>query len=500
MQILQGLAEGFSVALDPINILYVFIGVALGTVVGAIPGLGPSATIAILLPISFALPAESAIIMLAGIYYGSMYGGRISSILLNLPGDSAAVVTTFDGYPMAQQGRAGPALTLSAVASFVGGTIAVIALTVFATLLASVALSFGPPEIAALTTLGVLLAVYLGTGSTAKSLAAAGAGLILASIGLDPIAGTPRLTFGSAGLLDGLEFVAVVMGVFGLGEVLYNLEHRVSGGTAPSRAAMTSIWPTAEDWVQSRVSMLRGSILGLFVGMIPGAGAEVASMSSYAAEKRRARDPERFGKGAVEGLAGPEAANNAGSIGAFVPLLTLGIPGSVTTALLFGALLLQGITPGPTLINDEPGVFYGVIASMYLGNIMLLILNIPLIKLFVQILRVRLSILAPLIVTVVMVGVYSLNNAAFDMWVLIAFGIVGYLARKTGFGMAPLALTFVLGPIMENAFRQSLLISNGSLAVFVTRPITAIILSIAVVMVLLPILRFVWNSRAQRTE
>jgi putative tricarboxylic transport membrane protein len=234
--------------------------------------------------------------------------------------------------------------------------------------------------------------------------------------------------------------------------------------------------------------------------MLPGAGAEVASMASYAAEKRRARDPERFGKGAVEGLAGPEAANNAGSIGAFVPLLTLGIPGSVTTALLFGALLLQGITPGPTLINDEPGVFYGVIASMYIGNIMLVLLNIPLIKLFVQILRVRLSILAPLIVTVVMVGAYSLNNAAFDMWVLIAFGIVGYLARKTGFSMAPLALTFVLGPVMENAFRQSLLISNGSLAIFVTRPITATILCIAVVMVLLPILRFVWNSRARRTE
>lgn len=497
MQILQGLAEGFSVALDPINLLYVFIGVSVGTLIGAIPGLGPSATIAILLPISFALSAESAIIMLAGIYYGAMYGGRISSILLNLPGDAAAVVTTFDGYPMAQQGRAGPALTISAVASFVGGTIAVIILSVFAPLLANVALQFGPPEIVALTTLGVLLAVYLGTKSVAKSLVAAGAGLLLSSIGQDLVAGTPRLTFGSANLLGGLDFVAVVMGIFGLGEVLYNLEHRLTANT--SRAAMTGLWPTAEDWVRSRAAMLRGSILGLFIGMLPGAGAEIASMASYAAEKRRARDPERFGKGAIEGLVGPESANNAGSIGAFIPLLTLGIPGSVTTALLFGALLLQGITPGPTLVNESPGVFYGVIASMYIGNLMLLILNVPLVKLFVQVLRLRLSILAPLIVTVVMVGVYSLNNAAFDMWVLIVFGIVGYLARKTGFSMGPLALTFVLGPIMENAFRRSLLISNGSLDIFVTRPISAAILCVVAFVVLLPVLRSVWN-KLRRTE
>lgn len=500
MQILEGLAEGFSVALDPINILYVFIGVALGTLVGAIPGLGPAATIAILLPVSFALPAESAIIMLAGIYYGAMYGHRISSILLNLPGDAAAVVTTFDGYPMAQQGRAGPALTLSAVASFMGGTLAVVALTVFAAPLAGVALSFGPPELLALATLGVLLAVYIGTGSRAKGLVAAGAGLLLSSIGQDPIVGTPRLTFGSVELLGGLEFVAVVMGIFGLGEVLYNLERRRSGDTSTSRSPMGSLWPTTRDWVWSRASMLRGSVLGFFVGLLPGAGAEIASMVSYGVEKRRARDPERFGKGAVEGVSGPEAASNSAAVGSFVPLLTLGIPGSIATALLFGALLLQGITPGPNLINENPGIFYGVIASMYIGNLMLLVLNIPLIRLFVQITRLRLSILAPLIVVVVMVGVYSLNNSAFEMWVLIAFGIVGYLARKTGFSMAPLALTFVLGPIMEGAFRRSLQISDGSLTIFFTRPISAIVLCIAVVMMLLPILQRVRNIRARRAE
>lgn len=501
MLVLGDVWSGLGSALSPSNVLYVFIGVLVGTLIGALPGLGPAATIAMLLPISYSLPAEGAIIMLAGIYYGAMYGGRISSILVNLPGDAAAVVTTFDGYPMTKQGRGGAALTISAVASFVGGTLAALVLTAFAPILATFALQFGPPEIAALTTLGVLLAAYLGGKSTSKNIIAAGTGVLLASIGLDPIAGSPRLTFGSSFLWDGLNFVAVAMGVFGIGEILYNLEQFKKSGVEQKHKredglgfSVTRVFPTLGDWVQSRAAMVRGSVVGTLVGMAPGAGAEIASMVSYAVEKRRAKYPERFGKGAVEGLAGPESANNAGAIGSFIPLLSLGIPGSITTALLFGALVLHGITPGPELVEQSPGVFYGLIGSMYVGNLMLLVLNIPMIKVFAQMLRLRIGILSPIIVLVVMVGAFSLKNSPFDMGVLALFGVVGYLARKTGFSMGPLALAFILGPMMETAFRQSLLMAEGDITIFFTRPISASLFGIIVVTVLLQRLRVLRRS------
>jgi putative tricarboxylic transport membrane protein len=496
MGVLESLLLGFEVALQPINLLYVFVGVAIGTVIGVLPGLGPTATIALLLPLTFAIPPESAIIMLAGIYYGSMYGGTITSVLLQLPGEAASVVTTFDGYQMAQQGRAGPALGIAAIGSFIGGTVSVVGLTLFAPLLAAFAVRFGPPEYTALTVLGILLITYLGTKSFAKSLVMACLGLLLASIGQDPVAGTQRFAFGIIDLLKGLDFVAVAMGLFGVGEILYNLENEGRGTLATSR--ISHIWPTMRDWAQSRGAILRGSVLGFVIGILPGGGGVVSSLASYALEKRRAREPERFGKGAIEGVAGPETANNASSTSAFIPLLTLGIPSNVVLALLFGALLLQNVTPGPQLINDNPGIFWGVIASMFIGNLILLILNLPLVGIFVQILRLRMGILAALAVVVTMVGVFSINNNIFDMWVVLVFGLLGYVMRKTGFEPGPLILAFVLGPIMERSFRQSLLISNGDPTIFFTRPISGALMGIAALLIALSAFQFFRKRSRER--
>ena len=496
MGVLESLLLGFEVALQPLNLLYVFVGVALGTVIGVLPGLGPTATIALLLPLTFAIPPESAIIMLAGIYYGSMYGGTITSVLLQLPGEAASVVTTFDGYQMAQQGRAGPALGIAAIGSFIGGTVSVVGLTLFAPLLAAFAVRFGPPEYTALTVLGILLVTYLGTKSFAKSLVMACLGLLLASIGQDPVAGTQRFSFGIIELLRGLDFVAVAMGLFGVGEILYNLENEGRGTLATSR--ISHIWPTMRDWAQSRGAILRGSVLGFVIGVLPGGGGVVSSLASYALEKRQAREPERFGKGAIEGVAGPETANNASSTSAFIPLLTLGIPSNVVLALLFGALLLQDITPGPQLISDNPGIFWGVIASMFIGNLILLILNLPLVGIFVQLLRLRMGILAALAVVVTLVGVFSINTNVFDMWVVLVFGLLGYVMRKTGFEPGPLILAFVLGPIMERSFRQSLLISNGDPTIFFTRPISGTLIVIAALIIVLSAVQFFRKRSRER--
>lgn len=493
MDLLLNLLGGFSTAVSPVNLLYVLIGVVLGTIIGALPGFGPATAIAMLLPLTFTLEPETAIILLAGIYYGGMYGGRIPAILLNMPGDAPSVVTTFDGYPLAQQGRAGPALTIAAFASFIGGLVGVLALAFVAPPLAQLALKFGPPEITLLTLLGILLISQLGAGSMAKSLIAAGAGFFVASVGQDPMIGTQRLTLGVTELMGGISFIAAVMGIFGLAEIFYNLEKRIT--TKDSSAPIDGLWPSAAEWIASRWAMLRGSIVGLFIGMAPGAGAEIASMTSYATEKRRAKDPSRFGKGAMEGVAGPEAANNAGAVGSFVPLLTLGIPGSVTTALIFGALLLQGITPGPTLIRDEPDVFYGLIASMFIGNFLLLLINVPLVRAFVAIVRVRFSILSAVVVVALVVGAYSLSNSMFDVWVMFAFGVIGYIARKWGFSMGPFALAYVLSPIMEQSFRQSMTISDNGFAIFVTRPASIVILLIGIaVFVLAPL----WSKYSRR--
>jgi putative tricarboxylic transport membrane protein len=488
VDILQAIISGFEVAFQPVNLFYVFIGVLIGTVIGVLPGVGPVAAIALLLPLTYGIPPESAIIMLAGIYYGSMYGGTVASVLLQLPGDASAVVTVFDGYPMAQQGRAGPALGISAIGSFIGGSIAIVGLTFFAPLLARFAVGFGPPEYTALTTMGLFLVTYLGTKSTAKSLTTAGFGLLLATVGQDPITGQIRFTFGITQLIDGLDFVAIAMGLFGVGEILYSLEQR--GGMRLITSRISRIWPTMRDWAQSKGAILRGSILGFFIGVLPGGGGVVSSLASYAVEKRRAREPERFGKGAIEGVAGPETANNASSISAFIPLLTLGLPSNVVLALIFGAFLLQGVTPGPLLVNDNPEIFWGVIASMYIGNLILLLLNIPLIGVFVQLLRVPGGVLLPMTLILTMLGAFSVKNSVFDLWIVLIFGLLGYLMRKTGYEPGPLVLAFVLGPIMEESFRRSLLISDVGPLIFLTRPVSGTIFAILILMIAFSIFRY----------
>lgn len=484
---------GFDVALQPGNIAWVFAGVLLGTVIGVLPGLGPTATIALLLPLTYGVDPESAIIMLAGIYYGSMYGGTITSVLLRLPGEAATVVTAFDGYQMARQGRAGPALGIAALGSFIGGTASVVGLTFLAPLLAHVALSFGPPEYAVVAALGILLSCYLGTRSLARSLAMAFVGLLLATVGRDPILGTARFTFGDLNLASGLDLIAVAMGLFGIGELLYNVTRREQEKALSAKVGR--VLPSWVDLRRSRGPVARGSLLGFLIGILPGGGGVVSSLASYSTEKRLSRDPSRFGRGAIEGVAGPETANNASSTSAFIPLLTLGIPSNVVLALIYGALLLHGITPGPGLVNEHPTVFWGVIASMYVGNLMLLVLNLPLAGLFVQILRVRAGVLATFAVVITCLGVYSVNNSIFDMWVLLLFGIVGYLMRRVGLEAGPLVLAFVLGPVLERAFRQSLLLSNGNPAIFITRPVSGGLLALVAIGILLGVLRRIGQRR-----
>jgi len=474
MDFFDSMLTGFQVALSWDNLLYCLLGVVLGMMVGVLPGLGTVATMALLLPLTFNIPPESSMIMLAGIYYGTMYGGSITSILMDIPGEVSSVVTTFDGYQMAKQGRAGAALGISAIGSFIAGTVAIIGLTALAPVAARFAIKFGPPEYTMLAVLGILLVSYLSTKSVLKSVMMAIFGLLLATIGQDPIDGTMRFTMGSVHLMDGLDFTAITMGLFGIGEVLYNLEKK--DGSGPITSKVSGIWPSMKDWAQSKWAIARGSISGFLIGILPGGGAIIAPMMSYAMEKKMSKNPEKFGKGAIEGVAGPESANNAAAGSAFIPLLTMGIPSNSVMALMFGALLMQGIQPGPLLIKEHPDVFWGVINSMYIGNIILLILSIPLVGLFVQLLRVRAGILASIAVMMTLVGVYSVNNSSFDMWVVVIFGILGYLMRKFGFDPGPLVLAFVLGPILENSFRQSMLLSDGSLSIFASRPISGAIL------------------------
>ena len=495
MEFFQPILSGFEVVFQPSNLLYCLAGVLIGMVIGVLPGLGPTATIALLLPITYEIPPESAIILLAGIYYGAMYGGTITSVLLQLPGEAASVVTTFDGYQMARQGRAGPALGIAAIGSFIGGTVSIVGLSILAPFLAGFALRFGPPEYTALALFGILLVSYLGTGSAIKSVMAAALGLLLATVGRDPVEGTARFTFGSVNLSDGVDFVAIAMGLFGLGEIFYDLEQRTRASFATSRIGRA--WVSMSDWKESRGAVARGSLLGFFIGILPGGGGTLSSMASYALEKRTARDPARFGKGAIQGVAGPESANNAAATSSFIPLLTLGIPTNSVMALIFGALLLQGIPPGPTLIVQNPEVFWGVVDSMYIGNIFLLILSVPLVGVFVRLLRVRATILAPITVMVTMLGVYTVNNSAFDMWIVIFFGVVGYLMNKFGFEPGPLVLAFVLGRILETSFRQSLRIFEGDITGFVTRPISGTILVLMLVVVFFPVVGLI-RKRSRR--
>ncbi|GAA0948053.1 tripartite tricarboxylate transporter permease [Pseudonocardia zijingensis] len=483
----SAVVEGFSVVLEPTNLLFCLVGVVVGMLVGVLPGLGPAATIAILLPITFGLEPVTAIIMLAGIFYGAQYGGTITSVLLRLPGEASSVVTVFDGHALARHGRAGTALGIAAIGSFVGGTVSVVALSLLAPLVAGFALDFGPPEYTALALLGILLVSTVSSGHRLKALVAACAGLLLATVGRDSFTGAARFTFDNLSLADGIDFVPIAMGLFGLGEVLHNLEQRHRAVQAPAR--VTDVWPSRADLRASSGAIGRGSVIGFLLGVLPGGGATIASLAGYAVEKRRAKEPERFGRGAVEGVAAPETANNAAATSSFIPLLTLGIPANATMAVIFGALLIQGVSPGPQLVTQHPDLFWGVINSMYVGNVLLLIMSIPLVGLFVRIVRVRATILAPITVLITLIGVYTVGNDVFDIVLVIVFGALGYLMKKLGFEPGPLVLAFVLGSLLEDSLRRSLIIFDGDATGFVTRPISGTLLAAFVVVALLPLVR-----------
>jgi putative tricarboxylic transport membrane protein len=485
---LSPVLDGFGVVLEPTNLLYCLIGVVIGMLIGVLPGLGPAATIAILLPVTFGIEPVTAIIMLAGIFYGAQYGGTITSVLLRLPGEASSVVTVFDGHAMARQGRAGTALGIAAIGSFVGGTVSIVALSLLAPVVAGFALDFGPPEYTALALLGILLVATVSSGHRLKAVIAACVGLLLATVGRDGFTAAERFTFDNLSLADGLDFVPIAMGLFGLGEILYNLEERHRAVQAPP-AAVTNVWPSRADLRQSSGAIGRGSVLGFLLGILPGGGATLSSLAAYALEKRRAKDPSRFGRGAVEGVAAPETANNAAATSSFIPLLTLGIPANATMAVIFGALLIQDVTPGPQLVSEEPELFWGVVNSMYIGNILLLVMSIPLVGLFVRILRVRATILAPITVLITLVGVYTVNNDAFDIVLVIVFGALGYLMRKLGFDPGPLVLAFVLGSLLEDSLRRSLLIFDGDPTGFLTRPISGTLFAAFLLVALLPPVR-----------
>jgi putative tricarboxylic transport membrane protein len=493
MDMFHNLLYGFSVGFQPINLLSCFFGAVLGTLIGVLPGIGPVGAIAILLPATFHMPPTAAIIMLAGIYYGAMYGGSTTSILVNIPGEAASVVTCLDGYQMAKQGRGGPALGIAAFGSFIAGTLGVVGVTILAVPLAKFALRFASPEYFGLCLLGLTLVTYLSIGSVIKAIIMGTFGLILSCVGLDSIQGTPRMTFSLMQLWDGIDIVPVAMGLFGIPEVLENIER--TGTPEILKTKIKSFFPTLVDWIQSKWAILRGSLLGFFVGILPGGHPATASFLSYAVEKRISREPKRFGKGAIEGVAGPEAANNSATAGGFIPLFILGIPSNPIMALMFGALMIHGMRPGPQLLNEYPDLFWGVISSMYIGNVMLLILNLPLIPLWVQVLKVPQRILFPLILLFCIVGTYSVKNSIFDVSVMMIFGLFGYLFRKFEYEPAPLILAFVLGPMIETNLRQSLLFSRGNFLIFFTRPISAVFVSAAIILVIASLIPYLTRGK-----
>jgi putative tricarboxylic transport membrane protein len=479
MDFFNNVFMGFTIAFQPMNLLYCFLGVLGGTVVGVLPGIGPVGAMAILLPSTFGVPPVTGIIILAGIYYGAMYGGSTTSILVNIPGEAASVVTCLDGYQMARQGRAGPALGISAMGSFIGGTLSIFGLIFFAYPLAELALKFGPPEYFGLMVLGLTLVSYLARGSLSKALLMALVGLILGCVGVDTVSFTYRFTLGILDLKDGVPLVPMFMGLFGIGEVFINLER--SGEISILEGKIKNLLPNLEDWKRSIGPIIRGSFLGFFLGIMPGGGTIIASFVDYSMEKKISKNPEKFGRGAIEGVAGPETANNAAVPGSFIPLMVFGIPPNIVMALLLGALVIHGVSPGPLFIQKHPDIFWGTVASMYLGNIMLLVLNLPLIPLWVKLLKVPYRILFPLILLFCLIGAYGINNSVFDVYAMVFFGGVGYVLRKYDYEFAPWALGFVLGPMLETTFRQSLILSNGSLFSFFQRPIVAVLMGVSLV-------------------
>lgn len=483
MDALQYWIQGFSVATLPMNLLYALIGCILGTLIGVLPGLGPAAGTAILIPITFNLDPIGAIIMLAAIYYGAMYGGTITSVLVNVPGEAASVITCLDGYQMAKQGRAGPALGVAAIGSFIGGTFATFALMVVSLPLASLALRFGPPEVFALLVVGLSLVTGLSGRSLLAALLMTVFGLILAMIGMDPVRGAPRYTFGLPPLYDGIGFIPVVMGLFGVGEILLSMEAPV---LEIIKTKLTDLLPKREEWKVSAGAIGRGTIIGFFLGLIPGIGAIIPTFMAYIVEKKVSKHPEKFGTGVIEGVASPETANNSYANAAMVPLLTLGIPGSPTLAVLMGAFIIHGLTPGPFLFKERPDVVWGLIASLYLGNAILLVLNLPLVGLWAKLLEIRYQYLYSGILLFCILGAYSLNESVFDVGIMVAFGVLGYIFRKLDWPLAPTVLALILGPMMERALRTSLEMSAGDLSILVTRPISAVLLIVAAVVLLSP--------------
>lgn len=487
MEAIAGILQGFALALTLKSLAFCFAGVLLGTLVGVLPGIGPAAAISLLLPSTFRVDPASSMIMLAGLYYGVMYGGSTTSILVNIPGEAASVVTCLDGYQMARQGRAGPALGIAAFGSFIAGTLGVVGLMFLAPLLASFALLFGAPEYFSLMVMSMTLVTYLSHGSQLKALMMVALGLVLGSIGLDAITAKPRFTYDILVLRDGLGIVPVVMGLFGISEILLNVKAAMDREILKSK--IKDLLPNQKDWKDSAMPIVRGSLLGFFLGVLPGLGPVVATFLSYGLEKRFSKHPEKFGTGMIEGVAGPEACNNAVATGNFVPMLSLGIPANAIMAILLGALTIYGIQPGPLLIKEHPDLFWGLIASMYVGNVMLLILNLPLIPLWVQVLKVPYGILYPIILLFCLIGSYSLNNNVGDVIIMWVFGIVGFLMKKFQFEAAPLVLALVLGPMLEDNLRQSLIISGGSFFIFFNRPLAVTFLLVSLSAVLFPLFR-----------
>ena len=498
MDIFTHIALGAQVLFTPLNLFFCFIGVLMGTLVGVLPGLGPTAAIALLLPNTFHVAPVTAIIMLAGIYYGAMYGGSTTSILVNIPGEAASVITCLDGYKMALNGRAGPALGIAAFASFIAGTVSIIGLMLVAPPLAKFALAFGPPEYFSLMLLGIIILIYLASGSILKALMMFVFGLLLSTIGMDAISGTQRLTFGLLELSDGVGLIPAIMGLFGVAEVIGNVEEEIKRTIISTK--LKNLLPNLQDWRDSFWPILRGSVLGFFIGILPGPAPVISAFSSYAIEKKISKHPEKFGTGVIEGVAGPEAANNAATGGAFISLFTLGIPVNSVIAILLGAFMIHGIQPGPMIITKHADLFWGTVMSMYLGNAMLLVLNLPLIGLWVQVLKVPYPILFPFILLFCLIGVYSLNYSLVEVALMIGFGVFGYLARKFQFEMAPLVLAIVIGPMMENNLRLSLVISQGSPMIFLEHPISATFIFITLALLVSPFVPWIGRRRQKLRE
>lgn len=481
---MEGLFVGIAAAFTLENLAWCFVGVTLGTAIGVLPGIGAIAAISMLLPVTFYLEPTAAIIMLAGVYYGGEYGGSTASILLNLPGTPSSAVTCLDGYPMSRQGRAGVALCITALASFVGGTLGILVIMLLSPLIIAIAFSFSAPEYFAAMVLALITVAFMSSGSPIKSLAMVCIGVLVGMIGLDVISGASRFNFGFRELYDGVNVVALAMGLFGVSEVIASIRS-TAGGTLAGRVPLRSMIPTREDIRRSTLPVLRGFGIGSVIGPLPGIGTTVASFISYAVEKRVARDPSRFGKGAIEGIAGPEAANNAAAQTTFIPLLTMGIPGAATTAVIMSALMLQGILPGPRLVHEHPDIFWGVIVSFWIGNLMLLVLNLPLVGVWVSLLRIPYRLLYPAVICLICVGAYSVKFQVFDVWLVLIIGFVGYAMRLLAFEPAPLLIGFILGPLLEENFRRGMIASFGDPVIMLSRPITGTLLALAAILLVL---------------